>query len=87
MSQRRSSPATPGRAASTTPIAETNSTAASGHRELDLTLVGHDASLWQALFDGQFRLAVRCERCGRWLTAGPSKKRQLGSHCATKVVM
>jgi hypothetical protein len=24
-----------------------------------------DASLWQALFDGHFRLAVRCDTCGR----------------------
>lgn len=55
-------------------------------RDLDRQLVdGLDGSLWAAIFDGHFRLAVRCDRCGRWLTAGRSKRAHLGPRCAQKV--
>lgn len=40
--------------------------------------------LWVALFDGDFRLAVPCDVCGRWLTAGNSKRAHRGKHCAAK---
>lgn len=40
--------------------------------------------IWAAVFDGRFRLAVRCRRCGRWLTHGISKRNHLGPRCATK---
>lgn len=43
-----------------------------------------DESIWRAVYNGQFRLAVRCERCGRWLTAGQSKRNRLGAHCKSK---
>jgi hypothetical protein len=43
-----------------------------------------DKGIWEALFDGDFRLAVRCEICGRWLVASASKKARRGAHCAAK---
>lgn len=43
-----------------------------------------DWSIWRAIYAGEFRLAVRCQRCGRWLTAGPSKRERVGAHCAAK---
>lgn len=45
-----------------------------------------DFSIWRAVYNGQFRLAVRCDRCGRWLTHGISKRNHLGPRCATKAV-
>jgi hypothetical protein len=45
-----------------------------------------DESLWRAVYNGQFRLAIKCERCGRWLTAGKSKRNRIGAHCASKTV-
>lgn len=44
-----------------------------------------DWSIWRALWRGEFRLAVRCERCGRWLTDGRSKGRRHGARCAAQV--
>ena len=46
-----------------------------------------DASIWEALFDGQFRLASRCDVCGRWLTASASKRVHRGPRCAAKAVL
>ena len=43
-----------------------------------------DASIWRAVWRGEFRLAVRCTRCGRWLTDGRSKKRHMGARCAAR---
>lgn len=43
-----------------------------------------DESIWRAVYNGEFRLAVRCKRCGRWLTSGLSKRERLGAHCKTK---
>jgi hypothetical protein len=43
-----------------------------------------DWSIWQAIFNGHFRLAVRCDVCGRWLTAGRSKEAHRGPRCAAK---
>jgi hypothetical protein len=45
-----------------------------------------DSSIWRALFRGEFRLAVQCDQCGRWLTAGASKKAHRGPRCAAKVL-
>lgn len=45
-----------------------------------------DWSIWRAIYNGEFRLACRCRRCGRWLTDGTSKRRHLGPVCAGKVV-
>lgn len=42
--------------------------------------------IWAALFDGHFRLAVKCRGCGRWLTHGTSKRNHLGPRCAAKAV-
>lgn len=43
-----------------------------------------DWSIWRAIFNGEFRLAVQCDRCGRWLTAGASKRAHRGPRCAAK---
>lgn len=43
-----------------------------------------DESIWQALFDGHFRLATRCDICGRWLTANASKQAHRGPRCRAK---
>lgn len=43
-----------------------------------------DWTVWRALFDGHFRLAVRCDTCGRGLTANASKKDHWGPRCAAK---
>jgi hypothetical protein len=43
-----------------------------------------DESIWRAVFNGQFRLAVKCDMCGRWLTAGTSKKAHRGPRCSEK---
>ena len=44
-----------------------------------------DESIWTAIYNGQFRLAVPCDICGRWLTAGSSKRAHRGPRCAAKV--
>jgi hypothetical protein len=41
-----------------------------------------DWSIWRALYAGEFRLAVPCRRCGRWLVDGRSKRRHYGPRCA-----
>lgn len=41
-----------------------------------------DKLLMSALAQGNFRLAVQCERCGTWLVAPSSVKRHLGPVCA-----
>jgi hypothetical protein len=43
-----------------------------------------DWSIWRALFDGHFRLAVQCDVCGRWLTANASKKAHRGPRCSAR---
>lgn len=45
-----------------------------------------DSSIWRAIFNGEFRLAVPCDQCGRWLTDGRSKRNHRGPRCAAKVV-
>lgn len=80
MTRRR--PGTPARPASTTPIATDHDTAAD---DLDRAIVGEE-SLWAALFDGRFRLALRCDVCGRWLTSGKSKANGRGPSCAARAV-
>lgn len=86
MTRRRSSPGLEARATSTPPSADTTITP---HADVvfDLTLLGGpDADVWAALFDGRFRLARRCDVCGRWLTAGASKTAGRGPRCAAKAV-
>ena len=46
-----------------------------------------DWSIWRAIFNGEFRLAVACDVCGRWLTDGRSKRAHRGPRCAAKVVV
>lgn len=82
---RRRNPGTKARATSTTPIA----TAESNHHSdiaTDLALIGADGDLWVHLFNGRFRLAVKCDVCGRWLTAGKSKANGRGPSCAARAV-
>lgn len=45
-----------------------------------------DESIWRAVYNGEFRLAVRCDVCGRWLTAGSSKRAHRGPRCAARAV-
>jgi hypothetical protein len=72
-------------ALSTPPSDNTDSSHATDEFTLDRLLVG-DKSIWASLFDGEFRLAVKCDRCGRWLTSGHSKRDRLGPVCASKAV-
>jgi hypothetical protein len=70
----------------TPPSALPDSTADPRQFDFDQRVVDQvDASIWRALFLGQFRLAVRCDICGRWLTAGRSKAQHRGPRCAAKV--
>lgn len=81
---RRRSPGSEARATSTTTTLHPDSNRRAD-LELDLALLGGSAAdVWAQLFDGQFRLAVPCERCGRWLTAGASKRHRLGAHCRSR---
>lgn len=86
MSQiRRNRPGNPGAATSTTTTVATQDDNRRSDIELDLALLGGtNADIWAALFDGRFRLAVPCKRCGRWLTSGASKTAGIGSHCAAR---
>lgn len=43
-----------------------------------------DRGLWQDLMNGRFRLALRCDVCGRWLTAHKSKAAGRGPSCAAR---
>jgi hypothetical protein len=53
---------------------------------LDLNLVGANGDIWAQLFNGKFRLAVQCDVCGRWLTAGASKAAGRGPNCSARAV-
>lgn len=69
----------------TPPSATSNSNGAANDFDYDRQVVERvDASLWRAVYNGEFRLAVRCRRCGRWLTDGRSKRRHYGATCAAK---
>ena len=72
---------------STPPSADTKVTAKSESFDFDQRVVSQvDWSIWQAIFNGQFRLAVQCDICGRWLTAGASKRAHRGPRCAARAV-
>ena len=43
-----------------------------------------ESSIWQAIYDGHFRLAVKCDVCGRWLTSSRSKKAHRGPRCSAR---
>ena len=85
MTQTRRRPGSEARATSTT--ATVANTILAADSAVDRALIGQDASIWQALFDGQFRLAVKCDVCGRWLTASSSKRAHRGPRCAAKAVI
>lgn len=71
-------------ALSSTPTVSAKSTAESEF-DYDRRIVDRvDASIWRAVYNGEFRLAVKCRRCGRWLTDGHSKRRHLGARCAAR---
>lgn len=80
---RKPAPATETGPQTATPTSA-NDTAALGQLAADKQLVG-DASIWAALFDGQFRLAVKCDTCGRWLTSGDSKRAHRGPVCRSRL--
>lgn len=85
MPEKQSSPDPKTGARSATPLAATDSTKPADTFDFDQHIVERvDASIWRALYDEHFRLAVKCEGCGRWLTSGLSKRDRLGPHCKTK---
>jgi hypothetical protein len=45
-----------------------------------------ERGLWLDLMNGRFRLALRCEVCGRWLTSHKSKAAGLGPTCSARAV-
>lgn len=62
---------------------ESDSTADRDQFDFDRGVVDAvNRDLWAAIFDGHFRLAVKCRRCGRWLTDGRSKRNHMGPRCA-----
>jgi hypothetical protein len=72
-------------ALSTTPLVAPDSTDGNDEFDYDKQIVDRvDESLWRAVYNGSFRLAVKCDRCGRWLTDGHSKRDRLGPVCAAK---
>jgi len=84
--RRRERPGSEARATSTPPSAAPQSTAP-GAAEVELMrgiTDNVDRGLWMDLMNGRFRLAMRCERCGRWLTAHKSKAAGIGPVCSGK---
>lgn len=85
--RRRRGRGTPAPASSTTARSFAQSTEDSAEFDFDQRVVYQvDASIWRAVYRGEFRLAVRCKRCQRWLTDGRSKRAHLGPRCAAKAV-
>ncbi|WP_293311316.1 DUF6011 domain-containing protein [Mycolicibacterium sp.] len=85
---RKNRPGNPGAALSTTTIAALQSNAP-GAAEVELMrgIAGNiDLGIWQDLMNGTFRLATRCDTCGRWLTAHKSKANGRGPSCAARAV-
>lgn len=81
----RRRPGTESGATSTTSTLFPQSNAAKADFDYDRHIVDRvDESIWAALFDGHFRLAVRCDVCGRWLTANTSKKAHRTPRCRAK---
>lgn len=70
----------------TPPSDNTHSNATAEQFDFDKTVVDQvDSSIWRAVYNGHFRLAVQCQRCGRWLTDGRSKRNHMGPRCAQAV--
>ena len=88
MTKTRRSPAVTDRATSTTATVDASkSNGATDTFDYDQHIVdGVDRSIWAALFNGHFRLAVQCDVCGRWLTADSSKRAHRGPRCAARAV-
>lgn len=88
MSQTRRSGPSKARAASTATTTVTAQSNAPGAAEVELMrgIVDKvDRGLWLDLMNGRFRLAMRCDICGRWLTAHKSKSAGRGPSCARAV--
>jgi hypothetical protein len=43
-----------------------------------------DESIWNAINEGHFRLAIKCDVCSRWCTSLESKVAGRGPRCAQK---
>lgn len=83
----RKSPAPPQNRALRNHTSANKDTAPESDFDFDRRVVDQvDWSLWRAVFEGHFRLAVRCDVCGRWLTDGRSKRKHRGPRCAAKAV-
>lgn len=75
-------------APATTPIAETHTSATDDDFDFDTRVVAQvDWSIWQGIRRGDFRLAIPCEVCGRYLTDPRSKRAHRGPRCAAKRVV
>jgi hypothetical protein len=85
MSQKRSGPTVSGRTTSKTTTPECSRDTDAQHA-VDLSLIGTEGDLWARIFSGEFRLARRCEVCGRWLTSGASKAVGRGPVCSARAV-
>ena len=86
-SRRRSGSAVSSRAAVQTATVCDQSNRTADELAADKALLqGVDGGIWAAIFDGKFKLAVRCEVCGRWLTAAKSKNNGRGPSCAARSV-
>ena len=72
-------------ALTTRPSDDTDTTKVETDFDFDERVVAQvDWSIWRAIFNGEFRLAIPCKICGRALVAGKSKRNGVGAHCAAK---
>jgi hypothetical protein len=78
-------PKEPATSTTTTLFPDSN---APGAAEVELLrgILDADRGIWQDLMNGTFKLALRCEVCGRWLTAHSSKSAGIGPRCAARAV-
>jgi len=85
MSQRKEVPPGTNRGDSKGTKPTTRDSTPTGDFDFDQRIVAQvDKGIWEALFDGDFRLAVACDICGRWVTSAASKRNHRGPRCAAK---
>jgi len=73
---------------STRPSDSTDTTKVETEFDYDKRVVDQvDWSIWRAIHRGEFRLAVPCRICGRYLVSRKSKRNGVGAHCAAKAVV
>jgi hypothetical protein len=82
----RRSPGTKSRAASTPPDVTPSLTPADELADELRRIKGDDGDLFTLLLNDKYRLAVKCDVCGRWLTSHTSKVAGRGPSCAARSV-